>query len=174
METQLPALGIDTKKEAKIRAKILSILSRKVRGVPIELRQGEFHKMVGCSIKAVDFKAILAAMKEEKLIMQHHRQHIQTLPGGQCWALWDHPGNIRQREWSAQCKREFEEYRIAWENSPAGKAEKARKEAELVRQAQERFNAKLRTFLMDNEEDLFELIRRLFVTYMPEKTWKES
>lgn len=130
---------IDPENEAKIRVRILQKLSRKVKGVLIEYRPGEFHKLVGCSIRACYFKYLLDTMQEEELIMKHRRPHTDKLPGGECWALWDHPGNVRQRAWWEKCDREDKENEIAWANSPAGKEEKARKEAEIARTAHERF-----------------------------------
>lgn len=174
MGEKLCVFLIDSEKEAKIRARILTILSRKVKGVTNAVRYGEFHKMVGCSIRAAYFKYLLECMQEEELIMMHWRSYTAKQQGGDCWALWDHPENIRLRDWREQCRREQEEAEIAWQNSPSGRAEKARREAERIRRAQERFNSRLREFLLDNEDDLFELLRRLFIAYMPERDWSDE
>lgn len=166
MEEKIYVFIVDPDKENKRRAPILQVLSREVKCVPNALRQNELHKIVGCSIRARYFKYILETMEEEGLVMQHWRPYTEALAGGYCWALWDHPENIRLREWWEQCEREEEANQIAWENSPAGKAEQARIEAEQVREAQERFNSKLSQFVAGNEDEIFNLIQRIYVAYM--------
>lgn len=163
-EPKMYAFIIDTKKEAKIKNRILQILSRKNKGESNAFRQSELHKMIGCGIRAAYFGYLLETLQEEKVIMKdnHH-----------CWALWDAPRNIAQREWWNKCKREAEAWEIAWVNSPAGKAERARKEAEERKARLERFNQRLYNFLAGNEKELFMLVRRMYVFHKP-KSIKHS
>lgn len=163
-ESKMYAFIINPKKEAKIKSRILQILSRKHKGEPNAFRQSELHKMIGCGIRAAYFGYLLETLQEEKVIMKDSSHR---------WALWDAPRNIAQREWWDQCDREAEERKIAWANSPAGKAERARKEAEERKTRLERFNQRLYNFLAGNEEELFMLVRRIYVSHKP-KSFKHS
>jgi hypothetical protein len=165
MEAKLCVLIIDPKFEKKLRNKILKILSRKVKGELISLRQSAIHKMISCNLRAAYLGYVLQTMQEEKLLMNHH---------GNEWALWDAQISVARREWREKCQKEYEEWEIAWQNSPAGIAEGARKEAERARIAQEKFNAKMRKFLTTNEEALFELVQRVYHDYMPKANFRNS
>lgn len=122
------------------------------------------HKMIGCGIRAAYFGYLLETLQEEKMIMKDNSH---------CWALWDAPRNIAQREWWDKCNREREEMEIAWANSPAGKAEAAREEAEEHKARPERLNQRFYNLLAGNEEELFILVRRIYVFHKP-KSFKHS
>jgi len=157
-EPKIYAFIIDARKEAKIKRRIMQILRRRIKKVPNALRQAQLHKMIGCSLRAAYFGHLLETMQVEQLIMKDNHG---------LWALWDAPRNVAQREWWEQCERKWEECEIAWANSPYGQAEKARREAERNRLIQERFYERLRDFLVENEEELFEFVQRLYFAHTP-------
>lgn len=68
----------------------------------------------------------------------------------------------------------MEGYRIARENSPAGIAERERREAEKARKALEQFITKVRDFLTNNEDEFFQLIKRLHQAQKPKNNYKQS
>ncbi|MBX9771198.1 MAG: hypothetical protein K2X29_07490 [Candidatus Obscuribacterales bacterium] len=148
--------------EAKVRAKLLRVLSRRIEGISIEYRQAELNKLVGkTSIRAPYLKALLVTMREEQLIDCHWRQwESKDKIGGAYWSLWDHPENIRARIWCEENRKKMEEInryheqeKIKWEieNAP--------------RLAKERFLKRLEDFFVQNEETVFEVIKYIFEDY---------
>ena len=159
-EGKMYAFIIDPKKEQKIKTRIMQILRHKVKGQPNAVKQSHLHKMIGCSIRADYLGHLLETLQEDEKIMRDNSG---------LWSLWDSPRNIEQREWWEKCDRERREWEIEWANSPAGRAEREKKEAEAHKAAQDRFNKRLYQFLSGSEEALFDVIRRIYYEYQPKE-----
>src|ERR1700722_6866687 len=105
----------------KIKSRIMKVLRTKVKGEPISISQANLQKQVGCSIRAGYICYLLETLQDEGVVMKDRSD---------LWALWDAPRSIVDREWRAQYAWQQKEWQKARDNSPAGRAEKARKEAE--------------------------------------------
>jgi hypothetical protein len=149
----------------KIRAEILAILNRKVKeelpfaGVP------DLRRRVCCKVKAPGFFKLLKSMEKDELLMVSGVDSRWA----QC-AVWDHPRLI---EWRKQLAKWDEE-----------RAERDKRDAEERRQweienapriARERFQKELGEFFVDNSDELFEVVQRIFAAHAPKKTaWLRS
>jgi ribosomal protein L29 len=149
----------------EIRADILTILSSKVKGELPFVRATDLRWRACSKVKAPSFFALLKEMETDELLMISGVDETWA----QC-ALWDHPRmvewRIEREKWDKEFK-EIEERRV--------KERRQREIENAPRLARERFQKELGEFFVDNSDEIFEVVRRVFKTYGPKKIpWLHS
>lgn len=141
----------------KVRADILNVLNRRIKGELPILRATDLRRRVCSKVKAPSFFPLLKKMQEDELIMISGVDETWA----QC-ALWDHPKMVAWRIERAKWAKELEEIekrqaeeRRQWEieNAP--------------RLAAERLQRELAEFFLDNSDQLFDVLRNIMRAYMP-------
>lgn len=162
-------------KEKRIRAKILKALRKKKDGYTAKLRQFEINQLVGqSSVRAPYLKELLDKMQDEKVIDRHYWQ-TDTTRRRSCWywALFNHPDNIKYRKRRKKAEKESidDSEVVGMSISEYAELVYARSAA---RRAKEKFQSDLDSFIADNHEEIFAVMRRICRKYSPKTRWLHS